>query len=73
MTYEDFITEVWARVYDCPPIWRRGQAVFNVIDKYWGVARDVQFIDGVDCFYNDSCIQEFIDHAWVLIKSRYDN
>ena len=54
MTYEEFITEVWARVYECPPTWRRGQSVFNVIDKFWGVARDVQFGDGCDCFYDDS-------------------
>lgn len=71
MTYEDFITELWARVYDCPKEWRRGQSVFNVIDDVWGVAREVQF-DGCDCFYNDSIIQEFIDKCWEKIKERYD-
>ena len=71
MTHDDFITEVWARVYQCPPTWRKGQAVFNVIDKYWGVAREVQF-DGCDCFYDDSLIQEFIDRCWEKAKERYD-
>ena len=72
MTYEEFITEVWARVYECPPTWRRGQSVFNVIDKFWGVAREVQFEDRCDCFYNDAAIQEFIDKSWNRIKTRYE-
>ena len=33
-----------------PKSWRVGQAVFNYIDNQYGVARDVQFKDNVDCF-----------------------
>lgn len=44
----------------CPTEWRRGQAVFNYIDQKYNVARSVQFIDGVDCFYNDEVIDQFI-------------
>lgn len=71
MTYEEFITEIWERVAISPKGWRKGQAVFNIIDERWGVAREVQFVDGIDCFYNDDNIQEFIDHAWVILKERY--
>ena len=54
MTYNDFITEIWSNVDNCPKSWRKGQKVFNVIEELYGnVARDVQFIDNVDCFYDD--------------------
>lgn len=71
MTYEEFITEIWERVAASPQGWRKGQAVFNIIDERWGVAREVQFVDGIDCFYNDDKIQEFIDHAWIILKDRF--
>lgn len=43
------------------PCYRKGQAVFNYVDEFYGVARDVQFIDHVDCFYCDEDIDEFLD------------
>lgn len=50
------------------PEWsRKGQFVFNYIDKYYGVARDVQFLDNVDCFYDDSKIDQFIELAYKRI------
>ena len=67
MTYNEFITEIWLNVDNCPKAWRKGQKVFNVIDKLYGnVARDVQFIDGVDCFYDDrnETINLFINKCW---------
>lgn len=72
MTYNDFITEIWSNVDICPKEWRKGQKVFNVIDRLYGnVARDVQFIDGVDCFYDDSneTISLFIDKCWIRFIS----
>lgn len=69
MGRDEFIAEVWRLVGECPKEWRKGQAVFNVIDDYYGVARAVQFIDKVDCFYDDSAIEEFIEKAW----ERYGN
>lgn len=66
MTYGDFITNIWKEVSQCPKNWRKGQSVFNVIDENYGtVAREVQFKDGVDCFYDDTKIDSFIDHAWI--------
>ena len=72
MTYNDFITEIWSNVDIRPKEWRKGQKVFNVIDRLYGnVARDVQFIDGVDCFYDDSdeTISLFIDKCWIRFIS----
>ena len=65
MTREEFDNTVWEEVKKCPESWRTGQAVFNVIDSIFGVARTVQFQDHVDCFYNDDAIQEFMDKAWI--------
>ena len=39
---------------------RLGQEVFNIIDSEYHVARKVQFVDGVDCFYDDSNIDAFL-------------
>ncbi len=73
MTYNEFVEDLWARVRNCPSDWRTGQAVFNVLDYDFGVARAVQFEDGVDCFYNDYNIQDFIDRCWVRICSQNEN
>lgn len=44
------------------PEWsRKGQFVFNYMDKVYGVARAVQFEDRVDCFYADSKIDLFLE------------
>jgi hypothetical protein len=60
-TFEEFQNEVlgWVDTHK-PKEWRRGQAVFNYIDEHYNVARWVQFIDKVDCFYNDNLIDQFI-------------
>lgn len=70
MTYGDFITNIWKEVAKCPKCWRKGQSVFNVIEEQFGnVARQVQMIDGVDCFYDDTQIDLFIDHVWIRYAS----
>lgn len=71
MTYDEFVTELWQKVDLCPSCWRKGQSVFNVIDETWGVAREVQFVDGIDCFYNDDAINDFILHSWVKISEKF--
>ena len=43
------------------PYYRWGQAVFNYVDEYFGVARKVQFEDNVDCFYNNDAVDAFIE------------
>ena len=64
-TYEEFVAKVWELVGNCPTSWRVGQSVFNVIDENFNLARPVQLVDGVDCFYDDSKANEFIDRAWM--------
>ena len=69
MTYEDFVCKVWERVYSYPKDWRKGQKVFNAIEELYGaVARHVQYFDGVDCFYDDSKIDDFIAAVWEKLK-----
>lgn len=60
MTLEEFRNEVLTAMSYKPKHWRDGQFVFNYINKNYRVARYVQFIDGIDCFYNDSNIDAFI-------------
>ncbi len=60
MTFEEFKTDVLDEVKKCPEDWRFGQSVFNVIDYRYGVARNVQFEDGIDCFYNNDNVDPFI-------------
>ena len=70
MTKEEFLLDVRAKVSDTPGEWRSGQAIFNVVDAFYGVARDVQFIDKVDCFYDDSFIDQFLEAAWNRVKEK---
>ena len=61
MDYKDLKERVeYHLAYNKPRGWRKGQFVFNYIDCVYGVARDVQLKDGVDCFYDDTQIDEFI-------------
>lgn len=69
MTFEEFRNEVLTAMYSKPKNWRDGQFVFNHIDVEYGVARSVQFLYGVDCFYDDSKIEEFIAISYEFIKS----
>ena len=48
--------------------WRKGQSVFNYIDHTYNVARTVQYIDNIDCFYNDDNIDEFIEKAYNHVR-----
>lgn len=60
MTCETIRNEVMTAMENKHKQWRNGQFVFNYIDKHYGVARYVQFVDKVDCFYNDSQIDAFL-------------
>lgn len=58
MTLEEFRISIYS--IEKPSHWRDGQFIFNTIDSLYGVARIVQFNDGIDCFYDDSKINQFI-------------
>ena len=70
LTLEEFRNEVLAEMQNKPTNSRPGQFVFNYIDTKYSVARSVQFIDGVDCFYNDNKIDEFIDRAYEFYRKQ---
>jgi hypothetical protein len=63
MKFEDLRREIIEAMKDKPKYIRDGQFVFNYIDEKYGVARDIQFKDGIDCFHDDSQINTFIAKA----------
>lgn len=58
MTLEEFKNSIYS--IEKPSSWRDGQFVFNTIDKLYKVTRKVQFKNNIDCFYDDSKINQFI-------------
>lgn len=61
----EFKTDVMEGIKDYPSYWRKGQKVFNYVDENYGeVARKAQFIDGIDCFYNDEKISDFLNACY---------
>lgn len=68
-TFEEFRNEVLTAMNIRPKNWRRGQFVFNYIDEKYGVARSVQFLDEIDCYYDDSKIGAFIERSYERIKN----
>ena len=65
---------IWREVLYCPPYIRRGQAVFNATEEIYGeIAREVQFNDRIDCFYDDSQIEAFLDAAYQRYLSFFEN
>ena len=68
ITLNQFISDVMRLTEECPKCWRKGQSVFNIVDSKYHVARDVQFIDNIDCFYNDEQIESFLIAAYKRLK-----
>lgn len=74
VTFEEFIQDIYIEMSDKPKDWRRGQFVFNYIEENYGdVAREVQFQDKIDCFYNDDKIEEFIEACYNRLKDKLPN
>ena len=75
MTKEEFIntikkhTELRLKEY---PYLRYGQTIFNEVAIRWNkAARDAQFNYGVDCFYDDNKVDEFLDVCWGIISEEF--
>lgn len=68
LTFEEFRNDIFNNMENKPNWSRKGQFVFNYIDAVYGVARYVQFVEGVDCFYNDNIIDDFIVKAYEKYK-----
>lgn len=62
-SFEEFKRNVLNFVDNKSREWRDGQAVFNYIDDKYGVARAVQFDKHIDCFYDNTKIDDFIREA----------
>jgi hypothetical protein len=60
ITFDTLKNEVMIAMGNKPKQWRKGQFVFNYIDEVYGIARHVQFVDNVDCFYLDDQIDSFL-------------
>jgi hypothetical protein len=68
MKIEELTQEVVTASQTRPDYIRFGQFVFNYIEEHYGVARQVQFIDGVDCFYRDDKVFEFLNKSLIRIN-----
>lgn len=73
MTYNDFVIDVYELVQECPKCWRKGQAIFNIVDAKYGVARTCQFQYGIDCFYDDNQIDAFLEKSFELLNNEQNN
>ena len=75
MLKKDFQKEIDQALKSKPKNWRNGQFVFNYIDDNYRVARYVQFINGVDCFYDDENIEAFIVKCYenIMKAEEYKN
>ena len=72
-SFNDFKKSILDELKNKNPQWRDGQFVFNYIDEHYkNVARQVQFIDKVDCFYIDDNIDAFLEKVYARLQnSRY--
>ena len=76
MTKEEFKTTVKdlaGKLRKEHPELRKGQAVFNVTDHEFGVAHICQYDYGVDCFYDDSMIEPFLDKGYEIYSQLHKN
>lgn len=57
------------------PCLRKGQAIFNYVDMhpelFGNAARISQFNYGIDCFYNDDIIDQFIDQVLEIVNNDF--
>ena len=73
MEKSEFISQIYKKVGTYPRGLRIGQSIFTAVDELFGVARDAQFLDNVDCFYDDNKISQFSDCAWERYKIKQEN
>ena len=81
MTLEDFLEEegfeklkreIEESLIEKPEYIRKGQFIFNYMDREYGCARVVQFQDGIDCFYDDRNIDSFIKCCYERMREFAD-
>lgn len=70
ITFEEFIKDIEEQLENKPKEWRVGQFVFNYIEeKYGSVAREVQFQDRIDCFYDNDKIKAFVEAVYKRLSN----
>lgn len=67
---ENFKKAILEGLKNKPKELRDGQYVFNYINEHYDVARTVQYVDGIDCFYNDNEIDKFIEVCYERITGK---
>lgn len=70
ITFEGLIQDIEQELVNKPKEWRVGQFVFNYIEeKYGSVAREVQFQDKIDCFYDNNKIKDFVEAVYKRLSN----
>ena len=72
MNFESFKYGIIKGIEKYPSNWRYGQKIFNYVDINFGIARDVQFLDHIDCFYVDDNVDSFLRACYKRIYNSQD-
>lgn len=73
LDFDEYKQLIDNEIVNYPSTWREGQKVFNAIDSLFNVARKTQFEKGVDCFYVDSNIDDFISTSYEIYSESFFN
>lgn len=73
LDFDEYKQLIDNEIVNYPSTWREGQKVFNAIDSLFNVARKTQFEKGVDCFYNDNNIDDFISTSYEIYSESFFN
>lgn len=73
LDFDEYKQLIDNEIVNYPSTWRDGQKVFNAIDSLFNVARKTQFEKGVDCFYDDNNIDDFISTSYEIYSESFFN
>ena len=70
ITFEEFENEVKTAINNRSPYLRPGQAAYNyVYDKFGDIATKSQYKYGIDCYYKDEIIDDFIKKCYEILSN----
>jgi len=73
LDFDEYKQLIDNEIVNYPSTWREGQKVFNAIDSLFNIARKTQFEKGVDCFYDDNNIDDFISVSYEIYSESFFN
>ena len=73
LDFDEYKQLIDNEIANYPSTWREGQKVFNAIDSLFNIARKTQFEKGVDCFYDDNNIDDFISTSYEIYSESFFN